>query len=508
MREQTNKILKTLCIYMLVISMMLSSVAGSWQVMAAGIEAPKIDPVSIGATVVTGKGLIKRGQRNKKNAVCNIIVTVKDADGGVKETKTFSIQPTEKDPKGSVWSVTLDNPVQEGYKVYAKQELVGTTTETSEEVSVEAKKLLADQHKDTLKMPTGEIWIEQTSSNQVNEDEQAEAVELFNNVNTAIAGDIKSVKFSINTAEHAYYEVTYRDNSTSGKIEATKLTIKQVTDYSQAPTIEKTYVADGKITITLGQEIAKGTKIGVIQTIDRDEVDKFCSDKEDSCASGKCKITKSTVTWVTADNPTKTFTYSVSDDFLELGKDFGVIVKEPHKFASCKKTEPKLKIPNVGVRDPKKLTETEKDKIREEIRKANTTTDGTSKLPDWKANNVPAIIDFDKDGNVNIINPANVEGDWFDDYTKFVPKRNDDGSIIFNVGKKPEKTVKPEEVLNNLPPKAPEVKVEGGKVIVTPNKADTDARTVAVTYTGKDGKEKKLQQQRAKMELGLRMIPK
>ena len=65
MREQTNKILKTLCVYMLVISMMLSSLVGSWDVMAAGIEAPKINKVFYDAITISGKG-VHRGKIGTK----------------------------------------------------------------------------------------------------------------------------------------------------------------------------------------------------------------------------------------------------------------------------------------------------------------------------------------------------------------------------------------------------------------------------------------------------------
>ncbi|MDU5324524.1 MAG: S-layer homology domain-containing protein, partial [Peptoniphilus harei] len=336
---------------------------------------------------------------------------------------------------------------------------------------------------------------EQTSSNQVNDDEQAEAVQLLKAANPDIASDVKDVKFSINTAEHAYYEVTYTDDSTSGKIEATNLKIKQITEYSQYPNIAKTFVADGQITITFKNEIAAGSQIGIIQQIDDLEKDKFCSD-EGTCATGKCKITKSTIKWVSVDATSKKITYKIPDNFLEYGKEFGVIVKEHGKLNSCKKTKPEFKIPNVGVRDPKKLTDEEKKAIDAAIRKANTTNDGkgVSKLPDWTVNNIPAYIEFDKNGNVKIIDPSTVDGDWKDNYTKFVPKINDDGSIKLQDGKTPAKTVEPKEVLNNLPPIAPKVDLSDDKknITITPNEADTDAKEVSVTYTGKDGTSKTL----------------
>ena len=391
--------------------------------------------------------------------------------------------------------IKLDEALKENDKVKAVLKSADGNTILDSTDVYNTNQSDADKYKDKLQMPTGEILIEQTSSNQVNDDEQAEAVQMFNNVNTAIAGDIKSVKFSINTAAHAYYEVTYTDGSTSGKIEATNLKIKQVTDYSQSPSIEKTYVADGKITITFKNEIAKGSKIGIIQTIDANEKDKFCSD-EGTCSTGKCKITKSTVKWVSVDASTKTFTYKVDDDFLKLGEDFGVIVKEPHKFASCKKTQPEVKIPNVGVRDPKKLTETEKDKIREEIRKANTTKGGTgvSKLPDGIGDNtgIPAVIQIDDQGNVKVISGNDVEVKEWDSDGNAIPETNPDGSVKLKGITPPVKTAEPKEVLTNLAPNQPTVGYDKtkGVITVTPDPADTDAKTIKVTYKDPEGTEK------------------
>ena len=484
MREQTNKILKTLCVYLLVISMMLSSLVGSWDVMAAGLRAPKINPVSPGVTEITGSGALKKAVGGSP-VYATVHVILKGEDGTEKDKGSF----TRTEKYSSSWKVTLSVAATVGDTVVAYNQI---GEEKSPEATVKVEELLADKYNGKLKMPSGQIWIEQTDSNIVNDDEQAEAVEMFNNANTAIAGDIKSVKFSIDSTDHAYYEVTYTDGSTSGKVEATGLKIKQVTEHSQVPTIKKTYIADGQITITLDQEIAAGTKIGIVKQFLSGDDKNFCSDEEDTCATGNCSASKSSSTWVTVDSPTNTFTYPVDADFLELGREFGVIVKEPRKLASCKRTTPKLKIPNVGVRDPKNLTEKEKDEIRQAIRKANTREDGVSKLPDWTVYNVPAIIDFDKDGNVKIINPSKVQGDWTDNGTKFVPKKNDDGSIKLNVGEKPEKTIEPKEVLENLPPNQPTVsyKKETGEITVTPDKADTDAKTVVVEYQDPDGNKK------------------
>ena len=100
-----------------------------------------------------------------------------------------------------MWTVNLQNELVAGQTVHVKQQC---NTDMSDEVSAVVKEALASKHKDDLKMPTGEIWIEQTSSNQVNKDEQAEAVQMLKDANTTIAGDIKSVKFSIDSTDHAY----------------------------------------------------------------------------------------------------------------------------------------------------------------------------------------------------------------------------------------------------------------------------------------------------------------
>ena len=65
--------------------------------------------------------------------------------------------------------------------------------------------------------------------------------------NPDIANDIKSAVFSINGTEHAYYEVTYDDDSTSGKIEALDLKIKQVTETSRSPEIDSITVVDNVV---------------------------------------------------------------------------------------------------------------------------------------------------------------------------------------------------------------------------------------------------------------------
>lgn len=393
--------------------------------------------------------------------------------------------------------ITISEALKEGDKVKAiLKGSDGVQIAETEEATVKKRKpKKAEIYKDTLKMPEGEIWIEQYVANIVSDEEKAEALELLKKANQDIAKDIESVDFKIEGVDPkiASYIVTYDDNSKSDKISAPNLTVKQVTEKSQVPNITKTYIADGQITITLDKNVEAGTKIGIVKQFTEGEDKNFCSDQDDTCSTGSCKADKSTPTWVTVESTTNTFTYNVDKDFLQLGQDFGVIVKEPRKLASCKRTQPHVKVPNVEVRDPKKLTETEKEEIRKKIREANTREDGVSKLPDWTVNSIPAYIEFDKDGNVKIINPSEVEGDWIDDYTKFVPKRNPDGSLQMKTGKENSGiTVNKEELLINKAPDAPRITtdVDKGEITITPSPLDTDAKKIEVNYTDPEGNPK------------------
>ncbi|WIK87691.1 hypothetical protein CYK25_005455 [Varibaculum cambriense] len=174
------------------------------------IEAPTINTVFYKATTISGKKL-HRDRVDGKIVRATVYVTLKDKNGNVKAT----VSATPK--SGSTWSVKLPAGVEvaEGDTVTAYQELNNVK---SPEVTANAEPSKADQI--TLNMPEGEIWIEHTNSNQINNDEQAEAIEMLKKANPDIANDFESVVFSIDGTDHAYYEVTYTDGSTSGKIEA------------------------------------------------------------------------------------------------------------------------------------------------------------------------------------------------------------------------------------------------------------------------------------------------
>ena len=487
--EIKKKVIKPLCIYSLAFSMLLPSVAsladldinlGGYSVVyAAEVKAPKIDNVFIGDTSISGGNLAK-DRVNKKLVIATVHVILKGEDGTVKAT----LEVTPK--RGTTWKVDLTG----GVKV-AKGDTVTVYQQIGEDKSPEVTATAQPSKASTvtLTMPSGEIWIEQTSSNHVNDDEQAEAVKMFNDVNTAISDDIKSVKFSINTAEHAYYEVTYTDGSTSGKIEAPNLKIKTVTETSATPTIEKVQVTDGQIIVTLEKEVAAGTKFYFVKNFTDGEDKNFCE-------NGSCKVDKSTSQdmsqAVSVDGTKVTFQINAADD-LELGREFGIVVKEPHKFRSCAKSEPVITSPGkVEVRDPHKLTDADKKAIDKAIRDANT-VNGKSKLPDGTGYlNDPAFIEFDKDGNVTIISPNDVEVTWDSDGNPIYAK-NPDGTYKLQSGKENNVTKFPaKDLVKNIKPDAPAVKLSDDKksITITPNlEVDTDSHIITVSYKDKDGKD-------------------
>ena len=369
------------------------------------VDTPTIFPVFVDATTISG-GKLQRGRVDGKTVRGTVYVTLKDKNGN--EKATVSVTPTS----GSTWKVNLPAgvTVAEGDTVTAYQTFNGATSAVA---TAKAQSSMAVENKDKLKMPVGEIWIEHPNANLVNEDEQAEAIEKLKGANPDIAQDFKSVKFSIDYTDHAYYEVTYTDGSTSGKIEATDLKIKEVTETSAAPTIQKVQVTDGQIIVTLHKEVAEGTKFYFINNFTDGEGKNFVE-------NGSCKIDKSNSQEmsqsVTVNGTTVTFPIEDKVKDLELGKEFGILVKEPHKFRSCAKSEPVITTPKkVAVRDPRKLTDADKEAIDKAIRDANT-VNGVSKLPDGTGYVTdPAFIEFDKDGNVTIISPNDVETDWDND---------------------------------------------------------------------------------------------
>ena len=367
------------------------------------VKTPAVDPVFYDATTISG-GKLAKARVDKKLVIATVYVTLKGEDGT--EKANLSVTPTS----GTTWKVDLPGGVKvaKGDTVTVYQQI---GEDKSPEVTVSAKPSKASTV--TLKMPTGEIWIEHPDANLVNEDEQAEAIEMLKGANPDIAQDFKSVKFSIDYTDHAYYEVTYTDGSTSGKIEATGLKINQVTDTSTGLTIQKVQVTDGQIIVTLHNEVAQDTKFYFVKSFTDGEEKNF--DEKGSCKVDKSNSEEMSQA-VTVDGKKVTFPITDKVNDLKLGTEFGIVVKEPHKFRSCAKSEPVITTPDkVAVRDPHKLTDADRQAIDKAIRDANT-VNGVSKLPDGTGYVTdPVFIEFDKDGNVTIISPNDVETDWDND---------------------------------------------------------------------------------------------
>ncbi|MDU6012041.1 MAG: SHIRT domain-containing protein, partial [Slackia sp.] len=450
------------------------------------LPAPTIGKVFYDATTISGAN-VQRKRVGKNTVRSTVYVTLKDKNGVVKAD--LSVTPKS----GTSWTVNLPGgvTVAAGDTVTAYQTLDGATSDV---VTANAQPSKAIENKDKLKMPADEIWIEHTNSNQVSDDEQAEAIDMLKNANPSIASDFKSVKFSIDGTDHAYYEVTYTDGSTSGKIEAPDLKIKTVTETSAAPTIQKVQVTDGQIIVTFAEEVAAGTKFYFVNNFTDNEDNSFCED-------GKCIVDKSTwreMSQTVSVDGTKV-TFPINDDDLKLGKKFGIIVKEPHKFRSCAKSEPVVTTPDkVAVRDPHKLTDADKQAIDKAIRDANT-VHGVSKLPDgtgdWEG--TLALIEFDKEGNARIINPSNVEGTWdWNNGGVFVPGKNQDGT--YQVIDESQVTKFPaKDLVKNIAPKSPAIAVDTdkGEVTITPPAYkdpgdDTDLASYTITYKDESGAEK------------------
>ena len=448
------------------------------------IPAPTIKKVFYDATTISGGNVQRKRVKGVGVVRSTVYVTLKDKNGN--EKATVSVTPKS----GTAWTVNLPNNIKvaPGDTVTAYQTLDGATSDV---VTTNAQPSMASQT--TLTMPTGEIWIEKTNANLVEKDEQAEAVEMLKNANPGVASKFKDVKFSIDGTEHAYYEVTYTDGSTSGKIEATDLKIKTVTETSAAPTIEKVQVTDGQIIVTLAEKVAQGTKFYFIRQFTDGEENTFSK-------NGKCTVEKSNSQEmsqaVSIDGKTVTFPIDAVKD-LELKREFGVIVKEPHKFNSCAKSEPVLTTPDkVLVRDPHKLTDADKKAIDKAIRDANT-VNGVSKLPDGTGFvDVPAFIEFDKDGNVTIISPNDVEVEDWDNNGNPIYAKNPDGTYKVNDGAKVTK-FHAKDLVKNIEPRSPAIEVDTntGKVTITPPAYkdpgdDTDLASYTITYKDNSGAKK------------------
>lgn len=457
------------------------------------VGATTINKPNIGDNAVTGAGLVGAGQRSTLKINTLITVTVTDADGNIKDSATSEIP---FDNKIKTWSVSLTQALAAGDKVTAVQKTTFVETgATSEDdpVSMTVEQLKSDKYQDSLAMSTGDFWIvDKLASGIPDDDEKAELLERVKDANPGIQNEITGVDLYIENSTNCYITVKFDDGSETDRILAPDLHPQQVTEYSRGFTITSGPITVVSRTIT-GQLEAPAPydniKVQLILKIGYD-------DRPTYCEKGECKVEKNSSKPIEVPvNADGSFSYTLSDEELKgnLIKDqfIGVIVKEPHKLRSCMSFSVSLAQPEkTEVRDPRKLTEEEKDKIREAIRTANT-VGGTSKLPDGTGDiEDPAFIEFDQEGNAHIISPNDVVITEWVDYTTPVYAKNPDGTYKIEPGQEGNIVImKAEDLVQNLRPRSPIFSVDEatGNVTVTPPAYtnpgdDTDLASFKISY--------------------------
>lgn len=454
---------------------------------------PQVNPVSIGDETISGTVKIGKNQRSKKKIDIKITVTVTYKEGSEPQTIETTILSTTKSQE---WSVSLSQPLAAGDTIVVSQTVTedGKSSPPSSLAPTTVKESLSHQHKDDLRMPSGTIYIKDPSSSLITAEEQAKVLAFVKQANPTFANDIESAELSIQDGTEAFITVTYTDNSKSATTLAPDLKIKKVTEPSAKPQVEEVKVTATSITINFASPVPEGTKIGFVKQIDSSEEKNFCE-------NGSCSVVKSRKRELesTTKEETTSYTFSVQDDELVLEREFGILVEEPDKLVSCAKFAPQFVMPSITmVRDPHKITDQEKNAIRQAIRQANTTESGTCKLPDGTGDyaGTGALIDFDNNGNVRIINPSNVKGEWdWEHYEdgKFIPKQNDDGTYEVEEGSK-FIALEAKDLVKNIKPNPPAISVnkDEGKVTITPPEykgdgTDTDLLSYTISYTDANG---------------------
>ena len=493
MRVKERKISKSFWAFTLVLVIFLTNILEAGEVSAADVPAPTITKAFIGDKTISGS----KAMRKAINGVATygtIHVTLKDSSGNKKgETKKF----TRKGNSGN-WSVTLDEEVAKGDIVYVKQEYQGNF---SDEVVVEAKQAISESYKDKLSMPTLEVWSENTFV--IDADAVEDIVKAFLTENNKLENvDGKNFEGNLYVATSPYdtkkgidvagngksLTITFSDESTLKLDISDKVTVHEITEISTDPIIDTLKVVDSKITGRVDL-----TKVAAPERLRVEIVTNFGNTgPKDFCTDQGCSIDKGTKVFATVNPETGEFSYEIGNNNAVLGKDFGVIVKEYGKKNNCKTIQPVLATPEkTEVRDPRKLTDKDKEAIDKAIRDANTVND-VSKLPngtgDWDG--VPAVIQFDDSGNVKIFSGNDVAGTWDPDNDyKFVPEKNEDGSVKLKEGAEAKTTIPAKDLVKNLAPEKPAMEIKDENIVITPNEKDTDAKKLTVTYTDKKGTE-------------------
>ena len=454
-----------------------------------GQGQPNVDPIFSGAQKISGSLSIASGQRRGRGITSQITVTVKYLNGNT-FTKTLSIPPNGRQK----WSIELEDAVQAGDSVSVIEETHAndgkTTKLTADSLPVEQS--MSDKYQGELKMPEGEIWIEdKPASNILSSDELKEVLQKVKEANPTFADKIDSVELKISpNAETGSIIVTYTDGSKSDEILAPDLIIKNITEISRSPIIDTIKVTDNIISGHLeGPEPFDNIKVSFVLIINDANKKTFCSGGKNGCSLNKNTVDPTPSIPVDEDGK---FSYEVpAGTSLEIGQTVGVIIKEKNKFKSCSTAVVQHAVPDpIEVRDPHKLTDNDKQAIDKAIRDANT-INGVSKLPDGTGFiHEPAFIVFDENGNVQIISPNDVVVSWSDGKPNFA--KNKDGSYILQDGKTAIK-IPVENLVRNLKPASPKIDVntDEGKVTITPppytkDGEDTDLASYTVTY--KDAK--------------------
>ncbi|UHR02440.1 S-layer homology domain-containing protein [Peptoniphilus sp. GNH] len=183
------------------------------------------------------------------------------------------------------------------------------------------------------------------------------------------------------------------------------------------------------------------------------------------------------------------FTYKDEGKILKAGDLITVRTVEPGdgKTPVFKTYTVQPLVPEkTDVRDPKKLTPTEKEAIIKKIRNKNMLK-GQSLLPDGTGEHdgTPALIDIDSNGNVRIINPSNAECGWTPDYKPtYEGYLNTDGT--YKVTNTNEITTIPvADIVNDIKPDAPTITKDDTKLTFAPQVVDTDAKTITIKYEDK-----------------------
>lgn len=498
MNRKKTKTLHSLFAFALAIMMIIATFSGFIEVKAAGIAPnPTITSAAAGSKEIKGGGLLGSGRRRAEGITTIIYVIVKNGDTTIEQAST-TIEPKDR---AREWIVNLQNALEAGQTVYVKQQC---NTNMSEEVSAEVKETMAGKYKDSLKMPTGDLYLEDTTAALVSKDEAKELLEMVKDANPTLVNDIESaeLKYSANATKGTIV-VTYTDGSSSEEINADNLNLVQITETSRGYILDPYNVVSDKISGKLaGQGPFDNIKVQIIVKVSQSYSSDFKNGSGKSCIPDK---NSSHPIELQVDKQTGRFSYTMPDEsVLQIGKILSISVKEPKKFMSCNIEVTEIAMPKItDVKDPKKIKPEEKEKIAQAIRDANTTESGISKLPDGTGDKagIPAYIEITDDGKVKVINPNDVDGTW--DNEKFIPKTNNEGTYVLKPGKEVLKIDKPDELVNNLPPDSPKLENKNGKVTVTPNiEVDTDAKIIEVEYEDTQGNKKTIKATREEVVEG------